>query len=154
MKDLDKKLIKEILNAQRRELTEHHIYARLARAMKQGNDKEILKRISQDELSHSEFWKGYSKKDVKPDKFTILKYTFISMIFGNTFGLKLMEKGEGDASEKYQEFTSAIPEVKKLIQDEDVHEREILGLLDEDFGITGLSFIIGFVIRKFFNIEI
>ncbi|MBN1574982.1 MAG: VIT1/CCC1 transporter family protein [Chitinispirillaceae bacterium] len=56
----------------------------------------------------------------------------ISRIFGLTFGVKLMERGEEDAQKHYQELAGDIPEVNTIIQEENHHELELLRLLDED----------------------
>jgi len=53
-------------------------------------------------------------------------------VFGFTFALKLMERGEGNASEIYKGFAKEIPEAQKIAQDEDRHEQELLAMLDEE----------------------
>lgn len=44
-----------LLIAQKNEVTEHFIYKKLAQIVKQPNNKEVLRRISNDELRHYEF---------------------------------------------------------------------------------------------------
>ncbi len=65
-----------------------------------------MKRLSNDELKHYEFWKKCTNEDVKPDKFNIWKHFWISKIFGITFGIKLMEKGEEKAQLNMQKYLS------------------------------------------------
>jgi rubrerythrin len=43
---LDEEVEKIVLNAQRNEITEHFIYERLAQSVKDLQNKEVLKRIS------------------------------------------------------------------------------------------------------------
>lgn len=81
-----------ILAAQKNEITEHVIYYKLARMTREPNYKEILKHISDDKLRHYEFWRKYTNKDVKSGK---------PKIFGMTFEVKLMERGEEKAQIAY-----------------------------------------------------
>jgi len=125
-------IMKDILTAQRNEITEHHIYERLSRSAGNAQNRKVLKKISGDELRHSLFWKSYSKTDMKPDAFKMWKYYLISKILGITFGLKLMERGEGNAQKAYDKMSKAIPEVKKIEKDENGHENELLRMIDEE----------------------
>src|SRR3989338_9560890 len=101
---LDRKIKKVILGAQKNEITEHFIYSRLSKSIKDSHNKKVLKKISDDELRHYNVWKKYTKEDEKPNSFKIWKYYLISRIFGITFGLKLMEKGEENAQETYDKI--------------------------------------------------
>lgn len=119
---------KGLLSFQKGEITEHFIYKKLSESFK-GNNKKILKEISDDELKHYNTWKKYTNRDVKPDKLEILKYQLISKLFGITFGIKLMEKGEKSAQVKYLK-TSKIG--AKIIKDEKKHEKALISLVDEE----------------------
>ncbi|MEM3703459.1 MAG: VIT1/CCC1 transporter family protein [Candidatus Bathyarchaeia archaeon] len=123
---------KTILTAQKNEITEHFIYEKLAQSIKDPHNKEVLKRISDDELEHYGFWKGYTQRDVKPDKLKIWKYFLISRIFGITFGIKLMEKGEEKAQVTYEKISEFLPDAKGIVKDEDEHERQLMDLIDEE----------------------
>jgi len=114
---LDEKFEKIILNAQRNEITEHFIYERLAQSIKDLQNKKVLKRISSDELKHYNFWKEFTHKDVKPDNLKIWKYFLISKIFGITFGIKLMEKGEDKAQATYEKISEFVPDAEAIVKD-------------------------------------
>jgi VIT1/CCC1 family predicted Fe2+/Mn2+ transporter len=129
---LDEKVEKIILNAQKNEITEHFIYERLAQSVKDPKNKEVLKRISSDELRHYSFWKEYTHKDVKPNRLMVWKYILISKIFGITFGIKLMEKGEEKAQATYEKISEFVPDAKAIVKDEDEHERQLMNLIDEE----------------------
>ena len=129
---LDRKIKKVILRAQKNEITEHFIYSRLSKSIKDPNNKKVLKHISDDELRHYNIWKKYTKEEVKPNSFKIWKYYLISRIFGITFGIKLMEKGEENAQETYDKISKSIPAAKKIIKDEDQHEKKLIGMIDEE----------------------
>ena len=129
---LDSKIKKTILTAQKNEITEHFIYSRLSKSIKDSHNKKVIKHISDDELRHYNIWKKYTKEEVKPNSFKIWKYYLISRIFGITFGIKLMEKGEENAQETYDKISKSIPAAKKLIRDEDQHEKKLIGMIDEE----------------------
>ena len=129
---LDRKIKKVILGAQKNEITEHFIYSRLSKSIKDSHNKKVLKHISDDELRHYNIWKKYTKEEVKPNSFKIWKYYLISRIFGITFGIKLMEKGEENAQETYDKISKSIPAAKKIIKDEDQHEKKLIGMIDEE----------------------
>ena len=129
---LDEKTRKKVLSSQRNEITEHIIYDRLAKATKGHENRKILERISRDELGHYNFWKKYTGQDVKPSRLNILKYYWISRIFGITFGLRLMESGEEMAQDVYGKIAKAIPGAKKVAEDENRHESELVSMINEE----------------------
>ncbi|MBI5253536.1 MAG: VIT1/CCC1 transporter family protein [Euryarchaeota archaeon] len=132
MKDLDEETKKIILASQRNEVTEHFIYGRLSQSTKDPHNKEVLKRIAGEELEHYNFWKEYTNKDVAADKLKIWKYSYISRIFGITFGIKLMERGEEQAKITYENISKFVPDAKSILKDEDEHEKELIELIDEE----------------------
>jgi VIT1/CCC1 family predicted Fe2+/Mn2+ transporter len=134
MKDkvLDEEAKKAVLTAQKNEITEHFIYDKLAQSIKDSHNKNILKRISSDELKHYNFWKKYTDKDVKPDKLKIWTYFFISRILGITFGIKLMERGEEKAQVTYGKISKFVPTAESIVEDEDEHEKQLINLMDEE----------------------
>ncbi|MCS7114082.1 MAG: VIT1/CCC1 transporter family protein [Candidatus Bathyarchaeota archaeon] len=129
---LDKKTEKAILAAQMNELTEHFIYEKLAQSIKDLNNREVLRNISKDELKHYEFWRKITKKDVKPNRLKVWGYFLISKIFGITFGVKIMERGEEKAQATYGKISKLIPDARNIVEDEDEHERQLMNLIDEE----------------------
>ena len=123
---------KVVLQAQKGEITEHEIYKRLARMVKNKNNQEILLRVAEEEREHYDFWKGYTKQTIEPDGFKIFLYLIITRIFGTTFAIKLMEQREGVAQKIYQKLSKMMPEVADIVEDEQRHEQELIGLIDEE----------------------
>ena len=123
---------KAILTAQKNEITEHLIYFKLSKSIKDPNNKKVLKDISNDELRHYHFWKNITNKDVKPNRFKVWRYYLISRLLGVTFGIKLMEKGEEGAQITYADIAKVIPEAQDIVEDEDAHERELINMIDEE----------------------
>jgi len=130
--DISEDLRKVLLDYQKNEITEHHIYRRLAEKVKHSENGRILEDIARDELRHYGVWRTYTRQDVAPDQWTIWKYCWISRIFGLTFGLKLMERGEGGAQENYAQLRETIPEAEVIMREENHHEAALLGMLDEE----------------------
>jgi len=128
---MDRKTLHLILKAQKNEITEHHIYHKLANKTKSKHNKEVLEHIAKDELGHYNYWKRLSKKEVHPDQFKIFFFILTASIFGLAFTLKLMENGEKTAKKAYRKLGN-YPGVKKIIHDEYVHERDILRMLREE----------------------
>lgn len=123
---------KILLKMQKNEITEHNIYKILSKWLKDEKNSEILLKISQDELSHYNILKSITQKDLKPNKFKIYLYLFLTKIFGFTFVLKLMEKGEDKAIENYIKVINNYPKINKILEDEKEHEQKLLNTLDEE----------------------
>ncbi len=128
---LTQQQLNDIKTFQKNELTEYYIYSRLARKVKNKKNAEILQRIGDDEMRHYMFWKKYTNADVKPNRWKIFRFYWIARIFGITFGIKLMEKGEEGAQKAYEEACEYIPEARQIVIDEDEHEKVLIGLLEE-----------------------
>ncbi|MFA6462288.1 MAG: VIT1/CCC1 transporter family protein [Candidatus Woesearchaeota archaeon] len=129
MNDLIKK---RLLSAQRRELTEHIIYSKLSTSIKGEKNREVLRHIANDELRHHNLWKRYTGEEVRPLVFMVWWYYLLSKLFGLTFGIKLMEKGEKLAQKNYAQIAKVVPEAKKIMLDEHNHERNLISLIHEE----------------------
>lgn len=131
-KNLSNDVRRIVLKMQLGEITESIVYARVARFVKDEHNREVLLRIAREEKRHGEIWQSYTKVALKPKRLRIFFFTLLARVFGFTFALKLMERGEGNASEIYKGFAKEIPEAQKIAQDEDRHEQELLAMLDEE----------------------
>ena len=131
-KAIDAGTKKKLLEFQRSEITEHFIYEKLSRSVKDRRNSRILKRISGDELRHYNEWKAHTGEDAGPSRFKVWKYCLISRILGITFGIKLMEKGEGKAQANYDEIARVIPDAKRIETEENRHEKELISMIDEE----------------------
>lgn len=130
--ELSNEVRQQLLTFQQNEITEYHIYKRLAKSIKEPENAKIIDQIAKEELGHYEDWKEYTNEDVKPKKWTIWFYYFISRIFGFTFGIKLMERGEKSAQVNYDQIREFVPEIDKWIEDEHNHEDALIDMLDEE----------------------
>jgi VIT1/CCC1 family predicted Fe2+/Mn2+ transporter len=129
---LTEEIQKKVLLFQQTEITEYHIYKRLAKRIKSPENAKILDQIAEDELRHYNGWKKYSNEEVKPRWFFVWFYYLVSMVFGFTFGVKLMEQGEEAAQGNYAAVANVIPEAAHYQHEEDGHEEQLLNMLDEE----------------------
>jgi len=121
-----------LLSAQRNEITAHLVYAKLEERTRNPANKEVLKRIASDEKKHYVFFRKHTNKDVDPDRWALWKYYLISILFGLTFGIKLMEKSEEMAQVNYDQFIPHITGAERIKADEYQHEKELAEMLDEE----------------------
>uniref|UniRef100_A0A7V1EI61 Rubrerythrin family protein n=1 Tax=candidate division WOR-3 bacterium TaxID=2052148 RepID=A0A7V1EI61_UNCW3 len=130
--EISPELKNKIIKSQKGELTEYHIYKKLAEFVKDSKQNQIISKIADEEFKHYEFFKAITRKELKPDNFKIFFYCFIAKFFGLNFGLKLMEKGEDLAQKTYDEIKKVAPEIDRVIKDENLHENELIGLIKEE----------------------
>ena len=131
-KQTTKEIRDVILGFQKSEITDHIVYTNLAKQEKNEDNKKVLEKIASDEKEHYNIWKKYTKTDVKPNRFTILWYSFLGLVLGYTFVIKIMEKNEYTGGQAMKVIKNDFPEAKKIIQQEDEHEEELIAMLDED----------------------
>ncbi len=120
------------MKAQQDEINEHFVYRRLARSAKEPSNRNLLKRMAEEELGHYDFWKKHTGQEIRPQKWVPWKYGLISKVMGITFGMKWMENKEAKAHMNYETLASVIPEVANLRRDEIEHEKELINLVDEE----------------------
>ena len=123
----------QLLAYQRNEITEYHIYRRLAAMQRSPENRGVLERIAADEKRHYDLWRSYTGEEVRPDWTRVRKFYWISRLFGLTFGTKLMERGEVCAQQVYGSLpVDVFREAQAIARDEGEHEAALLGMLDEE----------------------
>jgi len=121
-----------LIMLQQAEITEHRIYQKIAAATSDPHNRETLTRIAEQENEHYLIWKKYTGRDIAPDVYRVWFYYLLARILGITFAIKLMEGIEKRAQHTYREIGTIIPEVREIVAHEESHERELIGLLDEE----------------------
>lgn len=121
-----------LMKMQANELTEHLVYEKIAGRLKDKHNRDVLLRISREELKHAQIWEDLTGKKAKPHKAKASWLSFLGRILGFTFVLKKMENGEDNAAKGYDRFVDQIPQAKKIAEDESRHEAELLAMLDEE----------------------
>jgi len=128
--ELNKNQLDILLTAQKNEITEYHVYQNLSKITKGQHNKEILEKISKDELKHYGLFKTITNQEVSPSKWKIFFYSNISRLLGLTFGLRLMEGGEILAQAYYDNIKNAYPQIKEIMEDEKTHEDNLIEMID------------------------
>ena len=123
---------KILIKVQKAEITEHIVYKNLAFLIKDKKNQEVLQQISQDELSHYQFWKSLTQKDIAPNWLKVFFYIFIARFLGLTFSIKLLEQKEDSAQRMYFKLKGDVSGIEKIIQDEEKHESQLIDLIDEE----------------------
>ena len=110
MKEVSNEALAIIKQMQQNELNESVIYKKIAKFAKGDENKKTLERLAAEEHAHYEIWKSYTGIEMKPNKAKIFKYTFIARLLGFTIAVKLMERGEEMAQEKYELLAKEVTE--------------------------------------------
>jgi VIT1/CCC1 family predicted Fe2+/Mn2+ transporter len=123
---------RRIIALQAGEITEYVIYRRLARVTADSHNRDILLRIAKDEKRHYDFWKKITGREVYPSRLKIFCYYGAARVLGITFALKLLERGERNAQIVYDALADTVPGLSAVVTDENEHEHELVGLIDEE----------------------
>ncbi|MDD1652317.1 MAG: VIT1/CCC1 transporter family protein [Methanomicrobiales archaeon] len=128
----DPALLSAILEAQQEEITEYAIYLGLAQITKESHNREVLEKTAEVEHQHYEYWKRLTGRDLAPDRLRVMFFLLVCRILGITFGIKLLERNEQRIQKVYRDLSAKIPDLERILQDERDHERELIGLIDEE----------------------
>ena len=94
---------------QQNEVTEAEVYRRIARRTKDAGNRDTLLRIADEEAKHAAIWQRYTGEEMRPQAGKVRRYALIALVFGFTFAVKLMEKGEAKAQISYEELAREAP---------------------------------------------
>jgi VIT1/CCC1 family predicted Fe2+/Mn2+ transporter len=118
---------------QKSEITEHFVYQNIAKRLKKSpENQKIIQNIAMAEKGHYEIWTHILGTPAKPNRLKIFWYGILNFFLGYTFTLKIMERGEGRAQVNYDEIGKYVADAKQIAKDEETHESELIGLLDEE----------------------
>lgn len=120
-----------LLQLQQEEIDGNIIYGRLASLEKAEENKKILNRLSREEKKHYLFLKNITKKELKANKFRFSFFSFLAVILGNTFILRMLERSEGDAQRNYEPYRH-IEGIEQIIDEEKNHEDALIDMLKEE----------------------
>jgi VIT1/CCC1 family predicted Fe2+/Mn2+ transporter len=141
--NLDKESFSLIKSFQQDEINSYEIYKRLSKRMKDDHNSKILERIAEDELKHYNTFTSITKKNIKKQRLKISFYYYITVIFGLTFGIRLMERSEKDAQAQYANLGQKFPILLEMIKDEERHEDELITMLNDDMLTYVSSIVLG-----------
>jgi VIT1/CCC1 family predicted Fe2+/Mn2+ transporter len=130
--NISKKTMEKLLMDQQDEITAHHLYKKIADYVKDENNAKIIREVSEDELEHYNRLKSITKKELKPEKIKIFFFYWLTVILGITFGIKLLERGEKQAIENYENIHDDLRFMDDIIEDEERHEDELISMINEE----------------------
>lgn len=108
------------------------IYEKIARSIKDKENKEIFLKMAEDERRHAEIFSSYTQVTKKPDFLKVMLYTSLNRLFGYTFSLKLFERNEDRLKKSYSKLFQDIPELKSIMEEEEQHEDQLIAMIDEE----------------------
>lgn len=123
---------KALLAEQRNEITSHLIYKRLSETIRNTENRATLKSISDTELAHYDTLKSITHTDVPPRRAYAFFFYIIAKVLGLTFGVKLLERGEKNATESYGSLCGEYPQLIGFAEDEETHERALIAMISEE----------------------
>lgn len=129
---MDESLQRRLIEAQRDEITEHHVYLRLAELEPDDANQQILRGIAEDEKRHYEFWAKHTGHRPRPRRGMLRRLTWMARLLGITFTVRLMERAEDWAQANYGDVARELPEAAEIMRDEQEHERKLLDTYDEE----------------------
>lgn len=120
------------------ELLDHELYARLAARERNERNRKLLEELARDELRHHLFWSrlaGPVRLGLR-DRLKLRLLLSLSRLAGKTFTIKLLERGEAATVGEYRRAVAELGgelavELARVIEDEERHESELAGSLDE-----------------------
>lgn len=130
----------------RDEITDHTIYSKLSKSSKNQKARVIFSKLAKTEHRHYRFWKKYSDEPVQPNGLKVHFIPFIQKLFGASFVIKYLERGEISAIKKYESLKHMIPKkdlpkFKKIILDEEKHEKIFADQIQGSY-VKYISFIV------------
>lgn len=120
-----------ITKMQKNEIAEHVVYHDLAKRAK-GPNSNILERISEQELKHAEIWSKYTGYMPRCPMYKRILFSTLSMVFGITFVINLMEMNENKAQETYHSIVADASESLLIYEQEQEHEKALIAMIDEE----------------------
>ena len=124
--------LEQILAFQQNEVTEAEVYRRIAERTKDEANRTTLLCIADEEAHHAQIWERYTGRCLLPQRGKVRRYALIARVFGFTFAVKLMERGEANAQLSYEALAREVPEALAIREDEEAHEAALLDMLDEE----------------------
>jgi VIT1/CCC1 family predicted Fe2+/Mn2+ transporter len=130
---MKEKNIDSILRAYyQRELNASELYAEIAKTTKSESEKKTLEAIAADEREHASVFSKLCGQTMQPDRRWVRLHLLARRLFGYTFLIKQLESSEDADIRDYREELARIPNLQKVLDDEERHEKMLMGILDEE----------------------
>ena len=129
---LSREVLDQVRKSQLDEAIGTEAYAYMARREKDPENRRILEQMSADEATHEAVWHDITGQDAARHGGAVLLVKILTVVFGFTFALKYLEKGERLGQEGYERLARELPEAARMHDDERRHETELESMLDEE----------------------
>jgi vacuolar iron transporter family protein len=117
---------------QRIDHTDYLILQELAKHIDDPESHEILEAIAEERHARQQRWREITGQDAEPNRFRVGLYSVLAHVLGLTFAVKYMERDEKKAHEIYQAVQDEVREARRIVEEEEEHEFELVDLLDEE----------------------
>jgi len=124
--------MRRMLADQQDEITAYHLYTKIAGIIKDESNRRIVERVAADEIKHYNRLRAATGREFKPQAFKVFIFYWLTRILGITFGIKYLERGEGKAVLEYSKDVEHLEDMVEIIEDEERHEKELIGMIDEE----------------------
>lgn len=124
--------IKFYLTLQQHELDGGALYEKIAKSAKLENERKTLETISKEEYAHAEIFAQYAGRKLKPRKAWVNWHAFLARLLGYTFIIKFLERSEDKDVALYSDHVARMPELEKILTEEQAHEQKLMDILDEE----------------------
>ncbi len=121
-----------LLRHQQRELNNAVLYEKTARVTKDQRDRETLLSIARYERKHVEAFSAQTGRELKPKRLWIAQHMLLRKLFGYTFMIQHVEHEVKRELDVYRGQVADIPELCSILEDEEVHEKKLADILDEE----------------------
>ena len=119
------------LEFQKGELTGHLLYKSLSERTS-GKNSALFGKVSKIELGHYNYWKKFTRKELRPDYFHIYYHLFLARLFGAVFTAKLLEREEVSNQKKYLKTLRSEKMLEKTIEREETAELALIRQVSEE----------------------
>jgi VIT1/CCC1 family predicted Fe2+/Mn2+ transporter len=129
---LSREVLEQVRKSQLDEAIGAEGYAYMAGRERNPENRRILERMSADEAKHEAVWRGITGQEAPSHGGAVFLVKLLTVVFGFTFTLKYLEKGEQLGQEGYERLARELPEAARMHDDERRHEAELESMLDEE----------------------
>jgi VIT1/CCC1 family predicted Fe2+/Mn2+ transporter len=134
-----------ILTRQGYEITEYHLYTKLADRCEAKHPQTAaqLRVLAEAEKRHYDILKSFSGSDVAPKRGMIRVFSLMSRFLGLHFTLHFMERNEESAQSSYDALLDIDPIFAQIKEEEEAHEQELISMIDSHVMTYVGSFVLG-----------
>ena len=118
-----------MVRAQQMEITEHHLYSKLAQSPKEQRNRDALAQISQREFEHYQLWKEVTGVEIDPSPTELSLYYWMARLFGTIFMMKLRDFF---IWRTYTSLESVVPEAVRVAKHEMLRAKALRSAIDDE----------------------